>query len=186
MSTIDTIDEHTDFQDASIWPTAIKWGVISGAVGIVMTMLFYNMGMMTPESPSGGIVSAIVSIAVGFAILYLGLKEYKEKANAGFLSFGRGVLWSLGFAVIAGLIGSIFSFIFFSFLAPEFITEAMATELAKLEEQGMPDEQIEGAEKMMGMMMNPVAFAGFGFLGQIFYALIEGLIASAILKRDRV
>jgi len=177
-----TFDSNVQAPDAPIWSTAIKWGAISGGVGVVLTMIFYNMGLMEPGGSSmNGLITTLVMIGIGLAIVYLGLKEYRS-ANNGQLALGRGIVWALGFGVIAGIIGAIFSFIFFSFLAPEFITDTMELQMAEMEEQGMGEEEMEVAAGYTEMFMSPVVFAVFGFLGQIFYALIQGLIASIALK----
>jgi len=179
MSTFDTTQHHTD---APIWPTAIKWGLISGAIGVVMTMLLYNMGMMEPGNASASIISTLVTLAIGFVIVFLGLKNYRDSSNEGHLSLGKGIVWSLGYGLIAGIIGAIFSFVFFNFLAPDFIANAMELQMAEMEEQGMGEDELEAAASMTGMFMNPAVFAIFGLFGQMFYALVEGLISSLILK----
>lgn len=179
MSTFNTSNPA---QDASIWPSAIKWGAIGGFIGVMMTMLYYNMGLMEPTNPSGSILSTIISLLIGFAIIYLGVKTYRDTDNQGSLTLGRGMFWSLGYALVAGLIGAIFSFVFFSFLAPDFIAEMLELQIAELEEQGLGEEEMESALYMMGIFMSPASFAIMGFLGQVFWTAIEGLIASLILK----
>lgn len=179
MSTFETTGHSPD---APIWSTAIKWGAISGGVGVVLTMIFYNMGLMQPGgSAINGVITTLAVIGIGLAIVYLGLKEYRN-ANSGQLTLGRGIVWALGYGVIAGIIGAIFSYIFFSFLAPDFITETLELQMAQMEEQGMGEEEMEVAADYTEMFMSPAVFAFFGFVGQIFYALIQGLVASLALK----
>ncbi len=179
MSTFDTSIQH---QDAPVWSSAIKWGLISGGIGVVLTMLFYNMGMMDPENASNSWISTVAILAIGFLIVYLGLKNYRDSQNQGHLTLGRGVMWSICYGLIAGIIGAIFSFIFFNFLAPDYITGIMEFQMAEMEEQGMGEDELEAATAMMGIFMNPFAFAIIGIISQLFYALVEGLIASLILK----
>jgi len=179
MSTFDTTMSQPD---APIWTTAIKWGAISGGVGIVLTMLFYNMGMMEPGNTSGSLISTLISLAIGLTIVYMGMKDYRENFNNSNLSFGRGMLWALGYGLVAGLIGAIFTFIFFNFMAPDFIANAMELQMAQMEEQGMGEEELEMAASYTSMFMSPIVFSIFGFLGQLFYALVQGLVASLVLK----
>jgi uncharacterized membrane protein len=179
MSTFDTSIPQ---QDASIWPTAIKWGLIAGAATVVLTMLAYNLGGMDPANTAMALIFSISGFLLGLLFVYLGLKNYKEGSNGGQLSLGKGVMWSLGFGLTAGIIGAIFNYVFYTFLAPDLVTGILDMQMAQMEEQGMDDEQMEAAESMMGMFMSPIYFMVSGFLSSVVIAVIEGLIISAIIK----
>ncbi|MFK8055511.1 MAG: DUF4199 domain-containing protein [Saprospiraceae bacterium] len=181
MSSFDTTPIPSS---ASIWPTAVKSGLIAGVVGILSVMLFYNMGLMEPGNTFGSIITTVITIAIGIVIVYFGLKSYRDGSNGGNLSLGKGLLWSLGYGVIAAVIGIAFSFVFFNFLAPDFIPNMMELQYAELEEQGMGEDEIEAAQSMMSIFMSPISFAIFGAFGQMFYAVVEGLVASLMLKTN--
>ena len=190
MSTIidsNTYDAPLAFQQpTSIWPTALKWGAIGGALSAVFTLISYNIGWMDigdDGQPESSWIASLLSVIVFVALITLGLKAYRDTENGGFLNYGRGVLWSFAFGLVLGAIAGLFAILFYSVLAPDYLTEMRDIQVDLLEEQTTDDAQLEAAKSMMGMMMSPWVM-GLGSL--IFYlsiSLFTGLIASAFLKR---
>lgn len=179
MSTIDTPIYH---QDAPILPTAIKWGAISAVVACVLVMIFYNIGLSEPGNMTGALIAWVVTVGVGFVFGYLGLKNYRDGANEGNLTLGKGVVWGLIFGVVAGIIAAVFFYFFLTQLAPEFLNEMKALEIAKLEESGVGDDQIEMSEDIFGYFMNAPVMASTQVLNKTISGLIYGLIGSLMLK----
>lgn len=172
--------------NASVWPTATTWGLISAGVGFVLILVQYTTGMMDVDpstgQPSGGWITSILSIAVGVALIYLGLKAYRDKANGGILTLGRGVRWSLAEGLVGGLATALLTYVFYAFIAPDVIEEMATAQVALMEERGMSDDQVESASAMMGTFMSPGVFAISGLIVSIIGSLIIGLLVSLGLK----
>ena len=182
MSTI-TIDNELS-GDASVWPTAIKYGIIGAVANAVLTMLFYNVGLMELDDSgqAGSFIPTIVTTLLGIAVLFLGLKTYRDTENGGRLTVGRGALWSLAYGLIGGLVAAVFTYLFFTFLAPEFIENMAALQEAALEDSGASAEQIEQTQGMMGMFMSPGFFAITSVFSTVITSLIIGSIISIFIK----
>lgn len=191
MSTIvqDPIDRHyPPTEQASIWPTALKWGGIAGAAASLVTLISYNVGLMD-VGEDGAVAStwlvSFVQYALYVAFIVLGLKAYRDTANAGFLSVGRGVLWSLGFGVALGIVSALFTLLFFYVLAPDYLDILREATLDALEESGVDEATLEMQETMLAYTFSPVTLTLGAIIGSIIPAVIAGAIVSLILRTDR-
>lgn len=161
----------------------MKWGVISGLlISCVLTMIFYNLGLSDPGNSSGTVISILLKLAISFTLVFIGIKNYKTVDNQCQLTLGRGVFWSLGYGLIASMIALIFAYLFYTYLAPDIISEAMELQLVQMEEDGLSDEDIEASLPWIEPLMTPLAWAIMGAFVSIIVAIVEGLIASLILK----
>ena len=184
-----TIDyPNATYQPASIWPTALKWGAISGFASIILTLVSYNMGLMDLNedgTPPSTTLSSVISFLIYGAVIFLGMKEYRDGSNYGQLSLGRAILWSLGYALVLGVISAVFTMIFYSVIAPDYLSEILEAQLAAMEEQGMSDEQLEATESMMAATMSPVVMGLGAVIFSLIISAIVGLVCGLILRRER-
>lgn len=189
MSTIvqDPIDRtYPPTVQASVWPSAAKWGAIAGVIGCVFTLLMYNLGMMGVNedgTAASGAPAFVFTTLLYLGLMYTGLKAYRDTENGGFLSVGRGVYWSLAFGLTLAIISAAFTFVFYSVLAPGLIDEIFDAQLDAAVEQGADEASLEATESVMGAMMSPGAFAVFTFIGALIMPLIIGTVVSLFLKR---
>lgn len=160
--------------------TGIKYGGYLGAFTIIFSLLAHYAGWQDLAKPEAGsnITMSLLSIAANFAIIYLGVKFFREN-NEGLLTFGEGVSVSLYIGLFAGIIGALFMYIFVAYIAPEFM-DVVANSI-DLDE--MSEEEAAAAKGVMGIFLSPTFIAFSSFLGSIIGALIYGCIASLILKR---
>ncbi len=116
-------------------------------------------------------------------IIYLAHKEFKDQGN-GFMSYGKGLGLGTLVSVVSSAIYSTFTYIYVKFINTEYLQEIQDTMMAKFEEEGMNDDQIEAAMGMMEKMSTPEMSLIFGLLGGIFIGFIVSLIVSAITKNN--
>ena len=169
--------------------TAIKWGLITGMVYVVFSLVSNLLGI---QGGMGGgsnvgmsyLVLLLITVATFFTI-YLGVKEYRDQDKGGYITLGEGFIQGLQIALIAGVISAIFMIIYTQVIDPDFTTKISESAEAQWEEMGMSEEQIENARKMSGWFTNPLALAAYSLFMAAFSGLIKSLIAGAILKRDR-
>jgi hypothetical protein len=86
--------------------------------------------------------------------------------------------------LILSLLSAAFTYVFVTWIAPEFIDKIMEMQSMSMYEQGMSDEEIEMAQSMSANFMTPNAMVGWALIGNIFVGVILNLIASAILKKN--
>ena len=162
----------------------VKWGLITGLVYVVYSLVMNLLGLQDPADPNFvmSMLFGTVIFAVTFFTVYLGVKEFRNEENGGSLTLGEGFIKGFQIALIAAVISGIFSIIYFYFIDPDMISRFRESTEQQWEENNMSDEQIETASKVMGFMMNPWIMTAMSVVMVIFWGVIKGLIVGAILK----
>jgi ABC-type transport system involved in multi-copper enzyme maturation permease subunit len=150
--------------------------------GALLNLLLYFTGFQTEKLATGQYLNWL-GFVIMFAVLWLGIKAVRDEAPEKGLSFGRGVGTGTLISLYSGLMSSVYSFIHFKFVNPEFADYQLALIRPKWEAAGMPEAQMEQAEKMTRAMMGPVAQAIMTPIFVVLFGLILSLIIAAILKR---
>lgn len=164
-------------EKVTVRQVAIKWGLILGIISIVVFLAIYFAGFMG-ESWAGWI-SPIIAVV----IIYLAHNEFKEQGN-GYMSYGQGLGLGTLTTVVSGVVSSVFSYVYVKFINPEYLQEILDISMAKMEEQGQSQEQIDAAMGMMEKFMSPEITFVFGLIGAVFIGFIISLIVSAITKNN--
>jgi len=167
-------------QKTSAKQIMLNFGLYSGIAGILISVVNYAIGNIYEPHWSFTVVGVIIAIA----LIVLGLKQIKE-LNGGFLTIGEAIKTGLGIAVIGGIISVIYTFIFTSFIEPDFYVRMAEVSQQKLldEYPNFTDEQLESAQAMASKFTNPTMTAAFGLMGSLFFGFIVSLIAGAIMKK---
>ncbi|MDI1250516.1 MAG: DUF4199 domain-containing protein [Lacunisphaera sp.] len=151
--------------------------------GAVLNLLLYFTGFQTEKLATGQHLQWIGFIIM-IAVLWLGIKAVREENEGRYLSYGKGVGAGVLISLYSGLMSSIYSYIHFKFVNPEFADYQIALIRPKWEAAGLGDAQMEQAEKMTRMMMGPGAQAIMTPIMVVLFGLIISLIVAAILKRN--
>jgi len=177
---LDNIDE-LNVKNASPFPVALRYGLIGGLIGIVLTLATYLAGMQGTIPTILNIIGTIVSIAI---IVYA-IRAHRDNDLGGYISYGRclgvGVLTSL----VMGIIGAISTVILYNFIDPGIMDAMMQPQIEAMEDRGMSDEDIENAMSMMGIFQSPAFLAGAALLVSVIMGLIVSVIAGAVMKKER-
>jgi ABC-type sugar transport system permease subunit len=150
--------------------------------GALLNLLLYFTGFQTEKLATGQYFQWLGFIMM-FAILWLGIKAVRDEAPEKGMSYGRGVGTGTLISLYSGLMSSVYSFIHFKFVNPEFADYQLALIRPKWEAAGMGEAQMDQAEKMTRAMMGPVAQAILTPIMAVLFGLILSLIIAAILKR---
>ncbi len=141
-----------DTQSASVKKIALPYGFMLALGTIVISVLVYVMGM-TYDQPWW---QSLLNFLIMAAVITYGLKAFKSD-NEGFLSLAEALKTGLAISLIAGLIGSVFTYIFIEFIEPDFVVNMLEATREKMVDQNpdMTEEQMEMAlgvtEKMMSL-----------------------------------
>ncbi len=159
---------------------AIQWGIISGVIGIVFSLMLFFQQMHYEQSTA----TTVIGISILFAVIAFGINNFK-KDNEGFLKLNQALKLGTAIAVVSGIIGLIYYFLLTNdILEAGYMEKAM--ELAKnktfAENPNMTQEQWD-----QGMeMQENFKFLAYPFI-LIFNAilgLVAGLIFGLIMKKD--
>lgn len=163
--------------------TALKWGAISGVIGIIVNTINYVMNLDATDS-SMKYFPMVAGLAIMVIILVMAMKDSKG-LNGGFMSYGQGLGIGAMLGGVAGLIGGLYSFVYLKFIDPSHMETVKNFQMSKLEEQGLSPDQIEQAQKYTEMFTSPGTLIAFSIIfGVIFYFLFS-LVVSAIQKNEK-
>ena len=105
-------------ESVSVKQVAIKWGLISGILSIVVFLVVYFAGMM--GNSWIGLVSAVITVV----LMVLAHKEFKESGN-GYMSYGQGLGLGTLMVTIGSVISALFSYIYIKFINTGYIQEVL-------------------------------------------------------------
>ncbi len=171
--------------NASYWPYVIRWGVIIGIVGAVLTLLMYVGGNgLSPMVWSFSLMGiGLVSLILSGVLATRGVRAYRETELGGLIPFGKAFVVAFLILVISSLISSVFNLLYITVIDPDFANNMVSRMSDWFAEVGMDEAQIEAQTEQMrkGFSLNRqllnLAFAPVG-------AALIGLIAAAAAKRN--
>ncbi len=159
---------------------AMNYGAIYGITASIIYLIFYFAGAaIDNKGPQW------IGYVVLIAVLYIGIKSYRDQDLDGFISYGK----SLGTGTLIGLFGGIISG-FFTVLMFTVIDPGLAQKIVEQAQQDMvekgtmTEDQINMAITWTQKFMNPGILFVFSILGSIFMAFIFSLIVSIFTKKE--
>lgn len=183
---MNTLDNPTliDPSDVSMLPTALRYGLIGGAVSIIMSLISNLAGLTEGGNTAVSIAIGIVALLIYIIMQFLGVKHHRDNELGGYISFGRGFGLSFLIAILISAISAIWNFIYLSFIDPDMMERVREAAYDTYEEMGFSDEQIEQSMSVIEATTSPSAQMIAGLIFGAIMGLICGLIISAILKRN--
>jgi uncharacterized membrane protein YeaQ/YmgE (transglycosylase-associated protein family) len=180
MATLD--GNYIDPSNVSARQTGIRWGLILGLISSAVGLIMYFTGLTDYSSSSwltffAGIIPIILCI-------YYAQVQHRDTELGGYMTLGRGVSVALWVGLIAGLIGMVFSFFLFSFVIKDFAEMIMTKGIENAEAKGQDPEQVRKGMEMMKWMFNPPVMSVFALIGNLFWAVIVGLLVGLVTKKD--
>lgn len=169
-------------QDVSKKSIAIKYGLISGMVGIIMFLIQDFAGIAGDQDYSWVIMA--VSVVIYAVIIALAHKEY-IKFGDGHMNYGEGLGLGTLVALVSSIISSVFTYLYISFISPAYLENMRQQQIIAMEEQGMSDSEIEQAMQVAENFSGPTAILIFGILGGVFFGFLVSLVVSAFTKKTR-
>ncbi len=168
----------------------LVFGGISGA--LVATFMGISMAMMAGtgehSSGNGSMIVGFASMVVAFSLVFVGIKNYRDKQNGGTLTFGKGFLLGFMISLLASTIYVITWAIEFHYFLPNFIDMYAAMQIKELKESGISgavlDEGIKSIETASYKYKNSAFYFTMMTYAEILpVGIIITIISSLILKR---
>ena len=169
-------------QTATVKKIALPNGVLLALTTIVISVIVYVMGM-TYEQPWW---QSLLNFAAMLWFVIYGIKAYK-KDNSGYLSLAEALKTGLAITLIAGVIGSIFTYLFTTIIEPDFVMNMLEASRVKMIEDNpeMTQEQMDMAMSISEKMMSPGILTAIGVIASLFFGFIISLISGLVLKNNR-
>ncbi len=163
---------------ASKSSTVLTWGLYLGIASIVFTLIQSYGGLL------GNTTIGLLWYVIMIVMVVLGIKNYKEKQNDGYIKYSQG----LGLGTLIGLFGGVvygaFIYVFYAIIDPSVHEKIIAITQEKALEQGASEAGLEQAEGIMNIMLSPAVMSVMVVISAVFWAFVFSLIISAILKKD--
>jgi hypothetical protein len=126
---------------------------------------------------------------LAFCLIFVGVKNYRDKHLGGHISFGKAFTTGLGIALIASMCYTIAWVIFYKGFYPDFMDHYTKGELVAMQKSGKSAAQIAEArkdmDKMMAMYNTWPGLIGMTLLEILPVGVLVSLITALILKRKQ-
>ena len=162
-----------------------KNGLIVGLVGIIATYVLYLIGT---DALLGAPSFAIWAIMLGL-IAYFATQA--KQMNGGYFTFGEAFKHTFIIAMVSAVVGAVFTYILYNFLAPELSDEVKRITIERTEEMmesfggggeamDAAMEQLENEDYSMtiGKILLQIVYAAVG------YGIYSSIVAAIIKKKE--
>jgi hypothetical protein len=163
----------------------IIYGLIAGIV-VTIPMLIANSIIKNVDFDNGVIIG-YASMLIAFSLVFVGIRNYRDKYNGGVISFGKAFKIGIFIVLIASTIYVVAWLINFFYFNPDFTEKYTAHLLDKLKAKGASQLEIEKQTTEMAsfskMYKNPFFNAMMTYIEILPVGLAVTIISSLILKR---
>ena len=170
----------------------IIYGLIAGII-VSILMLFsinYISHVDGKVDYNTSLLIGYASMLIAFSLVYVGIRNYRDKYNGGVISFGKAFKIGITIVLIASTIYVVAWLIDYFFFIPDFMEKFSAQELDKLKANGASQVEIDKETikmaNMVKMFKNPLFNAMMTYAEILPVGLIVTLISSLILKRKAI
>jgi len=167
----------------------IIYGLIAGIVVSILMLvsLNYISHVDGKVDYNTSLFIGYASMLVAFSLVYVGIRNYRDKYNGGVISFGKAFKIGIMIVLIASTLYVVAWLIDYFFFIPDFMEKFSAQELDKLKASGASQIEIDKETKEMAnfakMYKNPFFNAMMTYAEILPVGLFVTLISSLILKR---
>ena len=167
----------------------LVYGLIAGL--IVSTVMLISMNYYSHCEGNVDMGTSMLigyaSMLIAFSMIFVGIRNYRDKLNEGVISFGKAFKIGFFIALIASTVYVVAWLIDYFFFIPDFMDKYSARMLEDLKAGGASAAEIEAKTKEMAdfgrMYQNPFFNALMTYAEILPVGLIVTVISSLILKR---
>ncbi len=157
-------------------------GLIVAAMMLISMSIYHKSGNF-----ENGMMVGYTSMIIAFSLIFVGIKNYRDKHNAGAISFGKAFKVGLLITLIASTFYVVAWLINYYFFMPDFMEKYSAATINQLKTAGASAEKIASETKEMAWFTenykNPFFIVLFTYIEILPVGLLVSLIASLILRR---
>lgn len=126
--------------------TVIRYGVIGGLIMVVFALVGNVTGLSNPSSGIAmTIIFGVLSIVIYIGIMVAGIRKHRDEELGGLISFGRAFIVGFLIAVIVGVIGQVFNYVYMNFIDPDYLSNSVDGIRDMYENMGMDESMIDDA-----------------------------------------
>lgn len=165
------------------------YGLISGAIVSALMLLSINYFSHCEGSIdwNTSMLVGYASMLIAFSLVFIGIRNYRDKFNGGYISFGKAFKIGILIVLIAATMYVISWLICYFFFIPDFMEKYSAQEIENMKLGGATAAEIENKAKEMAdfarMYKNPLFNMMMTYAEILPVGIIVTLISSLILKK---
>jgi hypothetical protein len=164
----------------------LVFGLIAGF--IVSCMMVYSVTMCyNREDFDGSMVLGYTGMLLAFSMIFVGVKNFRDKYNNGVITFGKAFKIGLYISLVASTMYMLVWLVEYYVFVPDFMDKYSAHVLRKAQSGGASQQELQqkAAElaKNTEMYKNPLVVILFTYLEILPVGIVVALISAAILKR---
>ena len=166
--------------------TVLVFGLFAGLIVATTMGIFMSICYKDPATSmgTGSMIIGFLSMIIAFSLIYVGVKNYRDKQLGGTISFGKAFKMGLLIALVASTIYVITWAILYTYVMPDFM-DIYSAEMIKQAAPADVQAKTEEMAKYKEMYKNPVFFVLFTYMEILPVGLLISLITALILKRKR-
>ncbi len=164
----------------SVTPSAVgvRYGLLTGLVNVIFSFALFATNL--DQSPVRWM--SLVILVGGMVLAH---RQFKQQ-NGGFMAYGEGLATGVVLSGVSGIISTLFTYVYMTFIDPEYMTRMMEKARAEMERKGnMSDAQIEQATAMVQKFSTGGWLLLFGVAGALLFGLLIALVVSAVTKNPK-
>lgn len=167
----------------------IIYGLIAGIVvsALMLSSVNYLSHCEGNVDYNTSMLIGYASMLIAFSMIFVGIRNYRDKYNEGLISFGKAFRIGATIALIASTIYVIAWMIDYFYFIPDFMDKYSSHMIEELKSSGASqleiDKQIEEMARFGKMYKNPFFNALMTYMEILPVGLVVTLISSLILKR---
>ncbi len=164
----------------------LVYGLISGIC--VATFMSASIAYCYSKGTfEGSMLLGYTAMLLSFSLIFVGVKNYRDKSNGGIITFGKAFLMSIYMALIASTLYVIGWMIAYYNFFPDFLDKLAAYQLSPAKVSEMSPEQVAAIRGQMDMFREwystPVGVAGATYMEILPVAILVSIITALVLKR---
>lgn len=164
----------------------LTFGLLSGAI-ITAMMIITTIYCYNDTNYEGSMLLGFGTMLIAFSMIFVAVKNYRDKFNNGVISFGRGFTIGLYIALIASSMYVLVWLVEFYCFIPDFMDKYSAhmikTAAAKGTSAAEMAKQTADINNMKELYKNPIFVILLTYVEVLPLGLLVALISALILKR---
>ena len=167
----------------------VRYGILAGLI-VGISMILYMISIPADAQAAPSMLLTYIVMLVALSMVFLGIKQYRDRALGGVIRFMPALLVGLGISAVAGVFYAIaweISMVFMKFDFIEFYANSMVEQArtSGADAQGVAAAAAKAAE-FTQMYANPLIRVPFAFLEIFPVGILVSLISAAVLRNSRV
>lgn len=163
----------------------LRYGILAGFISLIG---FHITLLSGHDDFENGMLYGYASMLAGFSLIYVAVKNYRDKHNAGVITFGKAFKIGLYITLIASTIYVIVWLIDYFFFIPDFGEKYMAYYISELKASGASQTEINAKMEEMKTFgeyyKNPFINALITYSEILPVGLLVSLITAALIKKQ--